>query len=242
MGASGDIKRTQLKRMKEIKNDIQKGLYNNKICEIKNIIKGLGFFCKITSPDTKEITPVLITSNQLLGAKDIIPGKKIEFNLNNETHSLNIDDSRKVYFESELYKITILEIKKEDNLDIDSFFDIEINNKKIDLKYLQRQTIVLLNKNYDNELDVSICEIKNLNKNGYEIEYKCNLDEEIYGYPLLNADSNKIIAFHKNFIVMDDICQGILLGNIIKDFNKIKKNIGDYKLDEDKKKKIKRKY
>ena len=80
MGSSGDNK-TQLKKTK---NDVQNGLYNNKICEIKNELKGLGFLCKISSPDTKEITPVLITSNQLLGAKDIGSGKKIEFILNNK--------------------------------------------------------------------------------------------------------------------------------------------------------------
>ena len=235
MGASGDAK----KKLKTIKTDVQKGLFNNKICEIKNINKGLGVFCKILSPDKKEVTPALITSYQLLEAKDVSSGKKIEFVLNNETHSITIDESRKVYCEKEQFNITIIEIKKEDNLDTNTFFDIEIGDKKMDSSYLKKRTMVLIGKNYDNKLDTFTAEYKNLNKNGYEIEYKCDLNEEVYGCPLINVDNNKIIAFHTRFIVMDDICQGALMEDIVKEFNTIKEEIGDFNLDEDKKVQLK---
>ena len=75
MGASGNAK----KKLETIKTDVKKGIFNNKICEIKSVNNGLGVLCKILSPNKKEITPALITSYQILEAKDVTPGKKIEF-------------------------------------------------------------------------------------------------------------------------------------------------------------------
>jgi surface protein len=103
----------------------------------------------------------------------------------------------------------------------------------MDSSYLKKKTMVLINKNYDNQLDTFNCVYKNLRENGYEIEYKCDLNEEVYGCPLINVDNNKIIAFHKLFIVMDDLCQGVLLEDVVKDFNTVKEKIGDFKMDED---------
>ena len=75
MGASGNAK----KKLETIKTDVKKGIFNNKICEIKSVNNGLGVLCKILSPNKKEITPALITSYQILEPKDVTPGKKIEF-------------------------------------------------------------------------------------------------------------------------------------------------------------------
>ena len=223
-----------LTKKKTISSDLKKGQFNDKICEIQNDgKKGLGFLCNIFSPDKKEATPVLITSYQLLGGKDIISGKKIEFKLNNKTYCLKIDDSRKVYLEKDLYNVSVIEIKEEDNIGLTSLFDIEINNRKINLAYLRKQTVMLLNKDNDGQLDMFKCEINAIKDNGYEIEYKCNsIIEEIYGCPLLNVNTNKIIGFHKQYFVMDDISQGILLEDIVNEFNLIKKNNIDIKLDQ----------
>ena len=200
MGASGNEKKS-LKKIKTINTEVQKGLYNNKICEIKkDKISGLGFFCKILSPDSKKIIPVLVTSYQLIGDSEII-NEKIEFILNGKTYSLNIDDSRKVYTNDDVYNTTIIEIKKEDKLDIDSFFDIEIDyNEKNLSDYLVRQSIVLLDKNKGNKLDIFKIRSMGMNKNEYEMKYLYGLCKEAYGSPLLNIDTNKIIAIHKNYL------------------------------------------
>ena len=105
----------------------------------------------------------------------------------------------------------------------------------MDSSYLKKKTIVLINRNSILELGCFNVEYKKLKENGYEIEYKCDLNKEVYGCPLINVDNNKIIGFHKRFIVMDDICQGVLLEDILKEFNIIKEEIGDFKLEEDKK-------
>ena len=39
-----------------------------------------------------------------------------------------------------------------------------------------------------------------MNKNEYEMKYLYGLCKETYGSPLLNIDTNKIIAIHKNYL------------------------------------------
>jgi hypothetical protein len=240
MGSSGDQK-TKLKKIKTINTEVKNGQFNNKICEIKKgDVSGLGFFCKIESPNSKDITPVLITSYDLIGYSEILT-KKIEFTLNNKTYNLNFDDSRKYYFDEELYNTTIIEIKKEDNLDIDSFFEIEMDNNKKDIDYLARQTIVLLYKNIGNNLDIYKISPILMNKNGYQFKYKFDINSKCYGNPLLNITNNKIIAIHQmNSNIEKSVNIAILLRNIINEFNAQNKKIGgDYKLDDNKKKTLK---
>ena len=68
------------------------------------------------------------------------------------------------------------------------------------------------NNNSKGEEDEEIGKVINKNNDAQS--------EEIYGCPLLNVNTNKVIGFHKQFFVMDDISQGILLEDIVKDFNK----------------------
>ena len=85
------------------------------ICKIecRNDETGTGFFCKIPFPDELNLLPVLITNNHVLEEKDIIPGKKIKFSLNENKYSFEIlmDDIRRTYTNKD-YDITIIEIKK----------------------------------------------------------------------------------------------------------------------------------
>ena len=89
------------------------------ICKIEccNVGTGTGFFCKIPFPDELNLLPVLITNNHVLEENDITPGKKIKFSLNKNKYSFEIlmDDIRRTYTNKD-YDITIIEIKKNDNL------------------------------------------------------------------------------------------------------------------------------
>jgi len=238
MGSAGNEK-AKLKKIKTINTEVKSGQFNNKICEIKKgDITGLGFFCKIDSPNSKDFTPVLITSYDLIGYSEILT-KKIEFTLNNKKYNLNLDDSRKYYSDEENYNTTIIEIKKEDKLDIDSFFEIEMDNDKKDIGYLARQTIVVLYKNIGNNLDIYKIRPLLMNQNGYQFKYNFEVNSKCYGSPLLNINNNKIIAIHElnSNEGNKSINIAILLRNIIKEFNAHNKKIGDnYKLDDNKKK------
>ena len=242
MGSSSN-KEPKLKKIKTINTEVKKGLYDNKICEIKKgDITGLGFFCKIESPDSKEIIPVLITNYQLIGDLEII-NKKIEFILNGKTYTLDIDDSRRYYLNEELYNTTIIEIKKEDKLDIDSFFEIQIDNNKkdIDIDYLGRQSIVLIDKNNSNKFDIFKIRVITFNKDSYKLKYSCLLNKKSCGSPLLNVDSNKIIGINSQYInLLSSENVAVLFKNLINEFNTKNKKIKDnYKLDENKKNNLK---
>ena len=106
--------------------DQKKNICKIEFSDVK--MDGTGFFCKIPFPDNFNKLPVLITNNHVLGEKDITTNKKIKFILDNNEEILNyeliIDNSRKTYTNKE-YDITIIEIKYEDNIDINSFLEID---------------------------------------------------------------------------------------------------------------------
>ena len=85
------------------------------------------FFCAIPFPDKYNRLPVLVTNNHVLKKEDITEGKIIRFSTNNEEHKfeIKIDENRKKYT-NEKYDITFIEIKKDtDNININSFLDID---------------------------------------------------------------------------------------------------------------------
>ena len=67
-----------------------------------------------------------MTCNHVLDEDDIKIGKSINFSLDNEKHKYEIiiDNKRLVYTNSEM-DFTIIQIRKNDNLDINSFLSIE---------------------------------------------------------------------------------------------------------------------
>ncbi len=107
------------------------------LCKIKNKkSKGTGFFCIISDKQNKKYN-VLITNNQVINDEIIKENDNITVSFNNDKEKKNIklDDNRKIYT-SEKYGITIIEIKKEDNinnyLDLDDYImsDILDDNDK----------------------------------------------------------------------------------------------------------------
>ena len=108
----------------------------NSICQIKldNGKKGSGFFCRIQITNKNDLISVLIANNSLLDSKSIIPGKKIKIITNNKKSKIIlIDDSRETYT-SEKDDITIIELRNNDKLNINSFLDIDddVYNNNID--------------------------------------------------------------------------------------------------------------
>ena len=87
---------------------------------------GTGFFCIISFPDKFHQLPVLMTNNHVISENDIIKDKKIKFSINNDklNYEIIINNIRKIY-SNEDYDITIIEIKENDNLDMNSFLEID---------------------------------------------------------------------------------------------------------------------
>ena len=123
---------------------------NKNIFKIESHInnkKGTGFFCNIPFPTYDTPLPVLMTGYKLLTNEELFIGNKIKLKINdNKEISIIIDSDRKTYI-SEKYSLIIIEIKEEDNLDINSFFEIdkkifiENNNKNLKNKQINQSNI-----------------------------------------------------------------------------------------------------
>ena len=86
--------------------------------------KGTGFFCLIPFPDKLHPLSTLITNNHVLDKNDIAIGKTIKLSSEKRDYQILIDNKRRCYT-SEVYDITIIEIKIEDKIDINKFLEID---------------------------------------------------------------------------------------------------------------------
>ncbi len=107
-----------------------------------------------------------------------------------------IDEKRKIYT-NDKYDLTIIEIKKEDGLKNDSFFEIDNrifnNNKKVFIK----QSIYLLHYPKGKEMKWSNDLIKTIYEDNYTIEHFCDTSEGSSGAPLISSINYKVIEIHK---------------------------------------------
>ena len=112
----------------ETKNKLAE-LIQKRICKIEcqDEVRGLGFFCKVPNSDKTNYLKAMITTNGVLSKKDISNGKTIKLSLNegSKTFEIKIENNRKAYT-SEENDLTIIEIKDEDGLENNSFFEIDV--------------------------------------------------------------------------------------------------------------------
>ena len=205
MGCTG-TKLEDREKNRLVNTGLEKALVNIS-CQGK---KGYGFLCKLLVPDSATILPALITSTLLIGKKEIEELKEISFNLENENYTIKIDDQRKTYINEDKYNVAIIEIKNEDNLSTNNFFEVEEKEKPIKNNSIGVITI----NDKENYLEYFICKIKGINENGYSLEYICE-DVQVnksIGNPVINIKNNRILGFQNK----SGSC--ILLNQPIKDF------------------------
>ena len=178
------------------------GVAKTNICKIycKDGSHGTGFFLNIN--DWNNNLKVLMTNNHVLGIDDIQPGKTVKFSIDNDAYfnNLLIDKTRKTYT-SELYDVTMIEIKKEDNIkgiDEKSFFEIDnqLFSDNVDKIYRNSQ-IYLLHYPKGNELEVSPGVIKNITEGNRTIHHLCDSAGGSSGGPIIYKDNLRVIGIHK---------------------------------------------
>ena len=164
MGISGSNER------KDLSN---KG-FEKAIASISNKgTKGIGFLCKLPFPDAKNTLPVLITSTDLIGRNEIENKKQVLFIVENTPYAINIDNIRKTYINDDQYKISIIEIIDDDNLNINSFFEFdEEENLKLEKLKKTEKIGVVINNEKERRLEYLITKIKKIKENGIDIEYE----------------------------------------------------------------------
>jgi hypothetical protein len=195
------------------------------ICKIKskdgiNEINGTGFFAKIPFPNNFTYLPVLMTNNHII--KDNMNDKyEIYFpeTKYNKFKSIKLffDDSRRFYT-SKKYDVTIIEIKKDDGLDLESFLEIDyVNDNQIE-DYKQKSVYLLQYPNEKN-VDFSIGVIKDIGFDNYTIEHLCNTDKGSSGSPIINVSGYKVMGIHRASSEIFQCNLGTLIKVPIDDFN-----------------------
>ena len=213
-------KSTSLSEQKTIIEQMEKS-----VCKIDiNESVGTGFFCIIPYDDWNSLK-VLMTNNHVLENKDIIPGKIIKFSLNNDLikKEILIDKSRKTYT-NKLYDVTIIEIKQNDGIEIDSFLEIDNQIFKKETNFFLNIPIYLLHYPKGIEIKKGDGTIKRIYEDNYTIEHFCDSETGSSGGPLINLKSFKIVGIHKGGHNKININLGTLLKLPIKDFKEKMKN------------------
>jgi len=208
--------------IEKIKEQMEKN-----ICKIKyEKTTGTGFFCKIPIPNKNEILPVFITNNHIINEKLIYekPLKiKIDIKIENDVKEIIINEKRKCYSSKE-YDITIIEIKKKDQiknfLELDDIIINDILNNKNKNKEFNDETIYII-QYPGGKLSTSFGRITGIDENQkFNFIYKCSTMEGSSGSPILKLN-NKVIGIHKGTSQSKgNNNEGTLLNYPIKEFIK----------------------
>ena len=192
--------------------------FEKAIAIIKNKgVTGLGILCKLPLTDKTSTLPALITTIDLIGKAEIEEKKQIEFLVENSSYTITIDEERNTFINEDKYKIVIIEIKDDDNLSINSFFEFEENVDPDKIRKSEDLGVVIKNDK-EKKIEYMLCEIKKINENGYDMDYQCKMNEIfLIGNPIINTNNNKLIGIQKS------LNKGILLSNPIKEF--VEKNM-----------------
>ena len=178
----------------------------NKIYEInienKNI--GKGFFTKLLY--NNNLLSILIVNNIIEENKIIIKNEK-------EKKEMELKDRMK--YINKGYKISIIEIKEEDN--IKNYIEIDDNKNNENILY-RGKTIYILDDM------ISYGKINEIEEG--EFKYECYIENNSLGLPIINMKNNKIIGIKK-----DINNNGLFLQSTINDIINISKFNKKYNLD-----------
>ena len=185
---------------------------------------GTGFFCIIPFPDRNNQISVLITNNHVLGEKELKIGNVIIFTLNDDeqTYSIYIDKNRKIYTNHVPYDITIVEIKYNDNLNINELEIIdEIYNNESIKKY-EEKPVYIIHYPDTTKIEYSFGYIKGIIEESCNIKHLCPSKSGSSGSPLLNLSNFKVMGVHKG---KQEVCNiSTYIKGPIEEFNKIFNN------------------
>ena len=170
------------------------------ICKIYNKgIDGTGFFCYIDDENNKKKIPVMITNRHIINEDYFNTHKTIKISFNNEKKNMEIQlDSKRIkYLSPEKDKsedITIIEIKKEDNIKTFLEIDEKIYENNSD-KIFNQKTSYIIQYPKQKGASVSYGLIK-ISDDCKDITHYCSTDVGSSGSPIINLESSKVIGIH----------------------------------------------
>ena len=160
---------------------------------------GTGFLCKIPFGSKNNLLPVLITNNHVINENYIYDVREILFIREIDSSYLyNISFGvQRRFYTNEKYDFTIIEIKFEDNLDLNSFLEVD-DCLDFEYPYLAYENLEVYTIHFPLENKVTLCQgiIVTINKDN-KIYHKCSTDKGSSGCPIINAKNFKVIGIHK---------------------------------------------
>ena len=172
---------------------------------------GTGFFCNIKNIKTKQTMPVMITNNHVIG-QEYFNNRSIKISFNNEEKIMDIelDSSRKKYTNKK-YDITIIEIKKSDKINKNSFLEIDDNiyqDNPFDF-FTKKSVYILQYPNYRGA-SVSYGLINQICQENV-LHHYCITDKGSSGSPIINLENSKVIGIHNGGSDKFNFNKGIFL-------------------------------
>jgi hypothetical protein len=207
IGASNDYEKERF--LKGFPSSFKRSAFNTfdkqsekTICKIigKHEDTGTGFFCKIPFPDSFHLLPVLITVNHVLNQDDILPGEKINLTLNDDSRkvTIQIDEKRKTYSNEKKYDVTIIEIKQGDNLDTDSFLDVDNYFSIKDLnETFKDKSVFIGHYPFGENIEYAFGTIFHIREDNYTLKHYCHTEHGSSGGPIINLENYKVLGVHK---------------------------------------------
>ena len=175
----------------------------NYICKIiiDNDTKGTGFLCKIPLHGDNKLTPVLITSNNIIN-DNILARKKditIESFCTSSIKSKKLNLSNRTAYNNKKLGISIIEIVNKDGFKNINMFELDedmLSSGKTD-KFIDK-SIYMIHSN-QKTLYVSYGLVNDIGKNqSYNFMHTCKAFNGSSGSPILNLENNKIIGIHSS--------------------------------------------
>ena len=215
---SGYPKAISYECTKKILNQMERNICKIKIRERK----GTGFFCQIPIPTEEKMIKVFITNNQLIEEELLYKkGETISIYIEGENNIKEINLNNRIKYTNKEYDITIIEIKKEDEindfLELDDFIieDI-IHNKNNNIKYIDETVYII--QYPEGKLSVSYGIIQNIyGKENYNFNHLCYTNRGSSGSPIFSLN-NKVIGLHKEGVNGYNYNRGSFLNFPIKEF------------------------
>ncbi len=198
------------------------------ICNIKcNNNKGTGFFTKIPFPNKKNLMPVFVTNNHVLG-EDFLnkPGERLTIYIKEENRNRLLDLNNRIKYTNKEFDITFIEIKPDID-QITHFLELDDNilNDGTNEGYIS-ETIYNIHYPLDN-LSLSLGIIKEIEESKkedkvmhYNFMHLCSTLAGSSGSPILLSKNNKVVGVHKLSNKSVNYNIGVFLTDAIKDFIK----------------------
>ena len=202
---------------KKIIEQMEKNIFKIKI----GVEQGTGFFCNIPFPNKENMLPVLITNNHIIKENILYKNnEEIHLNIKGEKDIKTINLNNRLKYTNKDQDITIIEIKKEDNINNylkldDQIIDDILNESNENKDYIDKTVYII--QYPEGELSVSFGIIEKIFEDKkYDFMHKCNTKLGSSGSPILNIINNKLIGIHKKGSKV--FKRGTFLNYCIKDF------------------------